>query len=217
MTNLKEEKKSTERKKGDLREWIETIVTALILALFIRAVFIQAYKIPTGSMEPTLRGAETYGVGDHLIVNKFIYGSKVDLPFKIELPRLPKIKTPKRGEIVVFKYPGDDKKTDYVKRVIGLPGEMIEIKNKVVYINGEKLEEKYLTRNMEDYHQDPNILNSKRDNMLPRKIPEGCYFMMGDNRDNSSDSRVWGVLEYKYIRGQALFVYWPPHRIRIVK
>ncbi len=209
-------------KKSKPRVWIETILWAVVLALTIRAVFIQAYKIPTGSMQPTLRGAQDFGTGDHLLVNKFIFGSVIDIPFTgISLPfRFPKIRTPMRGDVVVFKYPVDPTK-DFVKRCIGLPGETFEIKDKAVYINGEKLDEPWLKRfPYSKYFADGNNILPKsinpRDNFGPIVIPNECYFMMGDNRDNSSDSRFWGVLNYKYIRGQAILVYWPLPRLRIV-
>jgi len=208
-------------KSSKIKEWFETIFWAVIIALIIRAVLIQAYKIPTGSMQPTLRGAEDYKIGDHLLVNKFIYGSTIDIPFTtIHLPRLPKIRKPLRGDVVVFKYPLDPKK-DYVKRCIGLPGETLEIKNKQVYINGKLLDEPWLKRYPKRmYFSDgdncypANI--SPRDNFGPIKIPENCYFVMGDNRDNSSDSRFWGILKYEYLRGEAIVVYWPLNRLRII-
>jgi signal peptidase I len=210
------------KKKTKAREWVETLLWAILLALVIRAVLIQAYKIPTGSMQPTLRGAEDYKVGDHLLVNKFVYGSRIDIPFTgVSLPfRFPKIRTPMRGDVVVFKFPHDPKK-DYVKRCIGLPGETIEIRNKVVYINGEPLDEPWLKRcPKREYFRDGDQIQdsafSKRDNYGPVVIPKNSYFMMGDNRDNSSDSRYWGVLDYDFIRGQAILVYWPPKRLRIV-
>lgn len=217
MTDTTEPKKKTKA-----REWIETIIWAVLLALVIRAVLIQAYKIPTGSMQPTLRGAEDFKIGDHLLVNKFVFGSRIDIPFTgISLPfRFPKIRTPMRGDVVVFKFP-DDPKKDYVKRCIGLPGETFEIRNKVVYINGEPLDEPWLKRYPKrDYFRDGDQIQdsafSKRDNYGPVVIPKNSYFMMGDNRDNSSDSRYWGVLDYDFIRGQAILVYWPPSRLRIV-
>ncbi|MEA3506152.1 MAG: signal peptidase I [Elusimicrobiota bacterium] len=183
---------------------------AVVMALFIMSFIIQAFKIPSGSMEDTLL------IGDHLFVNKFIYGLR--MPYNKE-KRVLTFKKPKRRDIVVFEYPLDTSK-DYIKRCIGLPGETIEIKDKQVYINGEKLDEPYV------YHNDPNTYPNgpylptnlkKRDNFGPVIIPRGEYFMMGDNRDFSSDSRVWGPLPHKYIKGEALVVYWPPSRMGLIK
>lgn len=211
----KSEKSETGRKKTRIQEWIETLLWAIILALFIRAIFIQAYKIPTGSMQPTLLGSQDYGIGDHLLVNKFIYGSML-----FEKWRLPIIRKPKRGDVIVFKYPKDPK-VYYVKRCIGLPGETLEIRNKRVYINGKLLDEPWLRRYPIDrYFSDKdNFLPkelSPRDNFGPITIPKDSYFAMGDNRDNSSDSRFWGILNYKYLRGEAIVIYWPLKRIRII-
>lgn len=219
MADAREERK-TKRPKSKVREWIETLVWAVLVALLIRAVLVQAYKIPTGSMQPTLRGAEDYRIGDHLLVSKFVYGSVIDIPFTTwALPRLPALRKPKRGDVVVFKYPLDPRK-DYVKRCIGLPGETIEIRDKRVYIDGKPLDEPWLRRFPRSEHfRDPAVYPghlSPRDNFGPVKIPEGCYFVMGDNRDNSSDSRFWGVLKHEYLRGMAVVVYWPPHRWRII-
>lgn len=218
-----EENKSaeTQKPKSKVREWTETILWAVLIALIIRAVLVQAYKIPTGSMQPTLRGAEDYKIGDHLLVNKFLYGSVIDIPFTtIHFPRLPAIRSPKRGDVVVFKYPEDPRK-DYVKRCIGLPGETVEIRNKVVYIDGKPLDEPWLRRFPKRMHfaDGENIYPahlSPRDNFGPLKIPEGQFFVMGDNRDNSADSRFWGLLKYQFLRGQAVVVYWPPQRIRVI-
>jgi len=211
----KKEENETGRKKTRIQEWIETLLWAIILALFIRAIFIQAYKIPTGSMQPTLLGAHDYKIGDHLLVNKFIYGSML-----FEKWRLPIIRKPKRGDVIVFKYPRDPK-VYYVKRCIGLPGETLEIRNKKVYINGKLLDEPWLRRYPIDrYFLDKdNFLPkelSPRDNFGPITIPKDSYFAMGDNRDNSSDSRFWGILNYKYLRGEAIVIYWPLKRLRII-
>ncbi len=182
------------RAKSKLRENIEAIVIALILALFIRTFIIQAFKIPSGSMEPTLL------VGDHILVNKFIYG--VRLPY-IRVKLIP-VSTPSRGDIIVFKYPVNPD-MDFIKRVVGLPGDTIEIKNKRVFINGK------LWRNDPGVHGDLNIIPrqlSKRDNFGPVTVPEGSYFVMGDNRDNSLDSRFWGFVPDSDIEGKAFIIYW---------
>lgn len=230
------------KEKSKIREWIETIVTAVVLALFIRAFFIQAFKIPTGSMQPTLRGSEDYIIGDHLLVNKFIYGATIPYSEKFtkngEPIRLPRIVSPKRGDIIIFKYPKDTSK-DFIKRVIGIPGDTIEIKNKIVYLNGTPIKEEYIgeytDRKSRKYKLYKVTLGSKiwtiqheigeplpefissRDNFGPVTVPEDSYFVMGDNRDNSQDSRFWGFLQYKYIRGSALIKYFPPHRIGLIK
>ncbi len=176
-----------------VKDWIESIVIALIIAMFIRTFFVQAFKIPSSSMVPTLL------VGDHLLVNKFIYGTHIPFTDKI----IWKIRKPKRGDILVFKCPIEPDKY-YVKRVIGLPGETIEIKNKVVYINGKKIHDPW------GIHKDPIIYPREmnpRDNFGPYKIPPNNYFVMGDNRDESFDSRFWGPVAYKYIRGTPIIIY----------
>jgi signal peptidase I len=164
------------KKKSIFREYTEALIVAILLALVIRTFVIQAFKIPSGSMLETLQ------IGDHLLVNKFVYT----------------FTDPKRGEIVVFKYP-EDKTRDFIKRIIGLPGETIEIKNRVVYINGEPLKEDYVKLSSSEF------MASTR--MSPRRIPPDSYFVMGDNRDNSMDSRIWGFLKHDLILGKALIVY----------
>lgn len=210
-------------------QWFKSLFIALIIALFIRTFFVRAYKIPTASMEPTLWGAENaeynlpFGlkirIGDHLLANIFIFG--IMLPYSdIRLPT--KLRDIRRGEIIIFKYPKDPSK-DYVKRVIGLPGEIIEIRNKQVYINGEPLEEpwlKYPEGTVEKYRSTKIIFpkeHSPRDNLPPMLIPKDSYFVMGDNRDSSSDSRFWGCVHFKYIRGIPLIIYFPPNRIRFIE
>jgi len=176
-----------------IKEYFESIVIALVIALFIRAFFIQAFKIPSSSMVPTLL------VGDHLLVNKFIYGTHIPFTDKV----IWRITKPKRGDILVFKCPVDVDKY-YIKRVIGLPGDTIEIKNKVVYINGKKMHDPW------GRHYDPTIYPrsaNPRDNFGPYTVPPDSYFVMGDNRDSSFDSRFWGVVDYKYIRGKPLIIY----------
>jgi len=187
----------------EIREWAETIFSSLLIALFVMQFLIQAYKIPSRSMVPT------FLVGDHLFAIKFPFGIRD--PFKQGF--LVKWKKPQRGEIIIFRYPLDTRK-DFVKRVIGLPGEKLEIRDKVVYINDEKLEEPYVQ------HTDPNVYPkevSNRDNFGPIIIPEGCYFVMGDNRDESLDSRFWGPLEEKYIVGKPGLLFFPFSRAKIIK
>jgi len=180
----------------------EVIIPALILALIIRTFVIQAFKIPSESMVPTLQ------VGDHLFVLKFAYG----LPIPFTDKKIFEWNSPKRGEIIVFKYP-EDPKRDFIKRVIGLPGEEILIKHKQVYINGKPLEEPYkIHTDISSSEQFP------RDNFeKPVVIPKDSYFMMGDNRDSSLDSRYWNALPKGLIKGKAFIIYWPPWRIRFIK
>ncbi len=184
----------TKDKKNIIREYIESIVIAVVMAMIIKAFFIQAFKIPSGSMIPTLK------IGDHILVNKFIYGTKIPFTDRIIIP----FKTPNRGDIIVFKYPDDESK-DFIKRVIGLPGDTLEIKEKRVFINGKMLDESY------PEHGDPVIYPygiQPRDNFGPIVVPEGSYFCMGDNRDFSLDSRYWGFVKLNKIKGKAFIIYW---------
>ncbi len=180
--------------KSVVREYTEAIVIAVLLALFIRSFVVQAFKIPSGSMLETLQ------IGDHLLVNKFIYGVKIPVVGTTVIPW----KSPKRDDIVVFKYP-KDRATDYIKRVVGVAGDTIEIKNKQLFINGEANENPYIQ------FTDKNIMKASagpRDNMGPVKVPEGSLFVMGDNRDNSYDSRFWGFVPLKDVLGKAFILYW---------
>jgi signal peptidase I len=186
--------KTKKTRKKILWEYAEAIVTALVLALIIRAYVVQAFKIPTGSMEGTLV------VGDHILVNKFIYGLK--LPFsekKVLISR-----EPGRGDIAVFKYP-EDPKRDFIKRIIAVGGDVIEARDKVVYVNGVPLKETFTRHSDRDIK--PRELDP-RDNFGPISVPEGKYFVMGDNRDYSYDSRYWGFVEKNAIKGKALVIYW---------
>jgi signal peptidase I len=189
-----------EFKKSILREYFESIVIAVILALFIRTFVVQAFKIPTGSMEQNLL------IGDHLLVNKFIFGPTVS---KVERAILP-IGTLKRGDVIVFKYPVEPER-DFIKRIIGLPGETVEVKEKKVYVNGRPLDEPYVhflqppTTNSE-FHEVTSF--DVRERYGPVTVPPNQYFVMGDNRDNSQDSRYWGFLPRENIKGKALLIYW---------
>ena len=181
------------KQKSTIREYIEAILIALLLALFIRTFIVQAFKIPSGSMLNTLL------IGDHILVNKFIYGVKNPLNGNTWIP----LKKPGRTDIVVFKYPVNPKQ-DYIKRVIGVEGDSIEIKDKIVYVNGVPQNEDYVI--MDDY-----ILPAKaqpRDNMGPVTVPENSLFVMGDNRDNSYDSRFWKFVDLKAVKGKAFILYW---------
>jgi signal peptidase I len=191
MRKKEKVRKSTKRL---IWEYTEAIVTALLLALLIRAFVIQAFKIPTGSMIPTLV------VGDHILVNKFIYGVKVPFTDDKVLP----LKEPEREDIIVFKYP-EDPSRDFIKRIVAVGGDTIESKDKVIYINGEPVKEPYVQ------HTDDSIRPGgvePRDNFGPITVPEDEYFVMGDNRDQSYDSRYWGFVGEKAIKGEALIIYW---------
>ena len=220
-----QEVKGIKGKKSKIREWAETIIVALILATLIRTFIVEAFRIPTESMKPTFLGdayynhhpslaqnpflrwvqRHTYSVGDHLFVCKFIYG----LPVPFTNKHIFKLNHPKRFDVIVFKYPENPKK-NFIKRVIGLPGEEIMIKDNQVYINAEPLDDRFA------YFSGGPIF-MQRDNYGPRIIPTDSYFVMGDNRDNSKDSRYWGFLSRRLIKGKALFIYWPPQRIRWIK
>jgi signal peptidase I len=180
------------KKKSLLREYVEAALIAIFLALFIRTFVIQAYKIPSGSMEPTLL------VGDHILVNKFIYGIKIPFISKTLIP----IGKPKRGDIIVFKYPLDKRK-DYIKRVIGLPGDEVRIMDKEIFINGELFDGRFGVYDK----------SSGRDNNLgPIVVPQSGLFVMGDNRDHSYDSRYWGFVPLDLVKGKAIIIYWSwPH------
>ncbi len=184
-------------------EYVDSGFIAILLALVIRILLIQAFKIPSGSMENTLL------IGDHLLVNKCIYGT--DIPFTDKT--ILKIRDPRRGDIIVFKYP-EKPRRDFIKRCIGLPGDTLEIKDKVLYINGEPQNENYVT--CRDIRILPREL-SVRDNFGPITVPPDNFFMMGDNRDFSADSRFWGFLPRKLIKGKAWVIYWPIPRWRAIR
>ncbi len=192
--------KSETRKKSVIRDWIESIVIAFILAMVIRAFVVQAFKIPTGSMRPTLLE------GDIIMVNKFLYGAKI--PFTGL--RLPKIRQPSRGDVIVFIYPENPKK-DFVKRLAALPGEIVEIKNGTIYINDQPLIEPLFSQRY--YYNRGDFAK------VGRKItvPKDSYFVLGDNSVSSQDSRYWGFVPAKNILGKAILIYWPPRRIRIIR
>lgn len=175
-------------------EYAKAIITALVLALFIRAYFVQAFKIPSGSMIPTLL------IGDHILVSKFIYGTKI--PFSDK--RILVLKKPKKGDIIVFQYP-EDPERDFIKRVVAVEGDVIESRDKIIYVNGEPVKEPFIQHT--DNSLKPGGLEP-RDNFGPYIVPKDKHFMMGDNRDQSYDSRFWGYVDMKYIRGEALVIYW---------
>jgi signal peptidase I len=185
-------------RKSTFREYFESLVVAVILALFVRTFALQAFNIPTGSMEPNLL------VGDHLLVNKFIFAPTVS---GVENALLP-MREVERGDVLVFKFP-EEPDRDFIKRVIGLPGETLELRNQTIYINGAPLMEPYA-----HYQLPPESPNGQgesgdvRRKYGPVTIPAGHFFMMGDNRDDSQDSRYWGFLPASYVKGRALFIYW---------
>jgi len=218
-------KRPVRKKKNIIREYVEAILVALIAALILRIFVIQAFRIPTGSMKDTLL------IGDFLLVNKFIYGVRTPdrIPLiNVNIPyfRLPAFKNPKPGDIIVFKYPLDEK-LDYIKRCMAIEGQTIEVRKGIVYIDGnpegkyELVKRKYdskageyiqyykITKNNGKVYTIRRYerVNKELENFGPVKVPKGKLFAMGDNRDNSSDSRVWGFVPRENIVGQALIIY----------
>jgi signal peptidase I len=191
--NSKERTKK-EKRKSKIQEYIEAIIIAILIALVVRTFVIQAFKIPSRSMVPTLL------VGDHLLVNKFIYGVKIPFLRKTIIP----ISDPQRSDIVVFIYPADRSK-DFIKRVIGVSGDIIQIKNKKIFINGKEYTDSF------GVYSDPVIYPEAvqpRDNFGPVTVPADSIFVMGDNRDESLDSRFWGFVDLKDVEGKAFIIYW---------
>jgi signal peptidase I len=188
--------------KSTIREYYEALLIAIIFVNFVRIFAFQAFKIPTGSMEDNLK------IGDHIIVNKFIYGANASMLASKLFP----LREIRRGDIIVFRYP-ENPETDYVKRVVGLPGDTIEIRSKKIFINGRPLPEPYVV------YADKQIIPDQRQGMLPepwrsrdhfgpKTVPDDSYFAMGDNRDHSYDSRYWGAVPRSLIKGRAFMVYW---------
>lgn len=192
--------KPGQRRKSVLREWVESLLVAFVLAMFIRAFIIQAFKIPTGSMRPTLIE------GDLILVNKFIYGAKV--PFTGY--NLPRLRQPLRGDVMVFIYPENPKK-DFIKRLAGLPGDSVEIKNGTVYINDAPLRDPAF--NQRYYYNRGDFAKEGE----KTKVPADSFFVLGDNSASSQDSRYWGFVPRRNLLGKAIVIYWPPQRIRIIK
>lgn len=182
------------KQKSSAREWTEAIIIALLLALFIRTFVVQAFKIPSGSMKDTLL------IGDHILVSKFIYGIKIPVIDKVLIP----FKKPARNDIIVFRYPMNPDK-DYIKRVIGTPGDRVEGVNKKIFINGQPYEDQYAKWTDSTIY--PREVQP-RDNFGPIIVPENSYFVMGDNRDNSYDSRFWNFVDFKDVKGKAFMLYW---------
>jgi signal peptidase I len=187
-------------RKSTAREYYEALLIAILFVNFARIFVFQAFKIPTPSMEDNLK------VGDHIIVNKFIFGAKSDGPLASLLP----MRDIQRGDIIVFRFP-EDPRMDYVKRVIGLPGDLVRIHDKRVSVNGQDLDEPYVLFADKKVYPggqfQPEPYRS-RDNFGPFRVPPGQYFAMGDNRDRSSDSRFWGGVPRSHIKGRAFMVYW---------
>ena len=188
-------------KKSTVREYFESIVIAVILALFVRTFVLQAFKIPTGSMENNLL------IGDHLLVNKFVFSPTAS---SLERALMP-IGTIKRGDVLVFKSPVEPER-DLIKRVIGLPGDKLEQKEKKIFINGQPLNEPYVFFLEPPRHNselsEASTTSDPRENYGPVTVPPNQYFMMGDNRDNSLDSRYWGFMPVDYVKGKAVLIYW---------
>ena len=196
-------------RKSIFREYAEAIVIAVILAFTIRVFVVQAFKIPSGSMIPSLQ------IGDHILVSKLSYGIQLpqDCKFGVQFPPvtcysstlLMEFDKPQRGDVIVFRYPEDEEK-DFIKRIVGTPGDVIQIRNKVVYVNDERLKDEAFTQRI-----DPGIIDQRinpRDNFGPITVPPDEYFVMGDNRDQSLDSRFWGYVQLHKIKGRAFMVYW---------
>jgi signal peptidase I len=209
--------KERAKRRGPVIEFLDLVISVTVSVFLIRTVLVEAYRIPSGSMEKTLL------VGDFLLVNKFVYGVRtpdwIGIPFTkigFHLPsyRFPSLKEPRRGDIIVFKYPRDPS-INFIKRCVGVPGDTLEIHNKQLYINGKPYENPphaqfIFHRVFPEGYQDPRIQPpgaGNRDNYGPVVVPEGSYFMMGDNRDNSEDSRFWGFLDRDLIVGKALIIY----------
>ena len=188
------------KKKSVLRDWAESIIVAFFLAMVIRAFVVQAFKIPTGSMRMTLIE------GDLILVNKFIYGAKV--PFTNF--RLTALRAPKRGDVVVFIYP-EDRKKNFIKRLVGLPGETVEIKGGSIYINDQPALEPIFNQ---IYYYNKGEFGSEGQKIV---VPKDSYFVLGDNSVSSKDSRYWGFVPKEDLLGQAMVIYWPVQRLRIIK
>lgn len=185
------------RKKTVTIEYIKAILLAFALALFIRIFVVQAFRIPSGSMENTLL------VGDFLLANKFIYGARI--PFTDI--RLPAWRAPAPGDIVIFQYPRDPSR-DFIKRIVAGPGQTVEIKDKILYVDDKRAIDPSKAKYIDSVILKRRSVANTRDNYGPKIVPEDCYFVMGDNRDSSEDSRYWGFLKRDLIRGKAFILYW---------
>ena len=188
------EHENNDEKRGRWRENLEAILVAIVIALFIRTFVVQAFKIPSGSMKQTLQ------IGDHILVNKFIYGIKIPYWRKTIVP----VKDPQKGDVIVFKFPEDPEK-DFIKRVVGVGGDVIESRNKKLYVNHKPVNHDFGVHT-DSYIYPKNV--RKRDNFGPITVPENSLFVMGDNRDESYDSRFWGFVDLKAVSGKAFIIYW---------
>jgi len=191
---------NSSNKKSGVGEIVSSILIAIGLALLIRTGVVQAFYIPSGSMEDTLL------VGDYLLANKFVYGAPIDVPLtSISLFRLPALRDPQPGDIVIFRSPVDEER-DLIKRCVAVGGQEVQIVNKLLYIDGEPFADPPLAK-YTDRRYFPSAANP-RDNFGPYTVPEGHFFMMGDNRDNSADSRYWRAVPKELIKGKAMNIYW---------
>ena len=192
--------KGKEGKRSDLREWAKSLTIGILAVLVFRGMVAQAYQIPSGSMERTLL------VGDYIYINKMLYGSEIDLgvgDHRVFHHRFPGFRKPEPGDIIVFRYPVDPRK-DFIKRCVAVEGQTVGVRNKILYVDGKERDEPYVIH--EDERIIPRELNP-RDNFGPIVVPKGSIFMMGDNRDNSLDSRFWGPLPIELVKGKAIFRY----------
>lgn len=193
----------SQRLKSEIREWVDSIIIAVVLGVLIQTFFVQAFKIPSGSMIPTFK------IGDRIFVNKFLYSARI--PFvNLRLP-FPSIKEPKRGDVIVFVSP-DDPKKDFVKRLIGVAGETVEIKDGKIYVNGGLVDEPAAIRSVY-YHNAGDYGEEGR----PITVTKDSYYVLGDNSGSSRDSRYWGFVPKKNLIGKAVFIYWPLHRMKAIK
>ncbi|HAM34370.1 MAG TPA: signal peptidase I [Elusimicrobia bacterium] len=222
-------------------EWAETVFSAVLLAAVLMYFVVQAFKIPSGSMRSTLLE------GDHLFVNKFIYGLRVPFAGK----RILAMRSVQRGDVIVFRFPADDPRDlhcgsiqygkDFIKRVIGVPGDTVQVSAGRVFVNGQELRDEPYAQYLDGAARQPESVKARqlsvpryqelwqghaldreleeiqRDYFGPVRVPERSYFVMGDNRDRSCDSRYWGPVEGKYLKGRAWFIYWPPSRMKTVR
>jgi signal peptidase I len=203
---MKQPNQSKQSKKSEVREWIRTLLIGLVAVMLFRGMVAQAYQIPSGSMERTLL------VGDYIFINKMLYGSEIDVKVagkQLVHHRFPAIRKPRPGDIIVFRYPVDLSK-DFIKRCVAVEGQTVEVRDKVLYVDGKRRNEPYVSH--VDTHDLPAGI-SPRDNFGPYTVPKGHIFMMGDNRDNSLDSRFWGPLPVSLVKGKTIFRYfsWDGH------
>ena len=183
----------TSKQKSVTREYAEALLVALLLAFFIRSFIVQAFKIPSGSMLPTLQ------IGDHILVNKFLYGLRLPYPLETTMWEWGQ---PNRGDVIVFIYPRDRSK-DFIKRVVAVGGDSVEIRHKAVYINGAKVDDPHAT-----FKYGEQEIPGPRDNLGPMTVPPHKLFVMGDNRDESHDGRFWGFVDLDDVKGKAFLIYW---------